>query len=239
MNDQQLFPPDPLFCLSNGHDGSYMHNASNSIAFDGTILPSGTGHARSYYGVQFQFQSSEVCPKNFIIFDQTENRSQIMFNPAVAPNFCYPDLNIHSSYIHDNIEKKENTGKDLPSSRGEDSDDIDALLSLEEEEMEDCDDEEVSTARTQGNYESDSSDCSSYGSKPKKTRNPLLRRSSGCGTSYNSEKKREKMRKMVKALRGIVPGGNGMNTAVVLDEAVKYLKSLKGEVQKLGVGNLK
>ena len=30
-----------------------------------------------------------------------------------------------------------------------------------------------------------------------------------------------------------------MNTVAVLDEAVRYLKSLKVEVQKLGVGDLK
>ncbi|THG12162.1 hypothetical protein TEA_025025 [Camellia sinensis var. sinensis] len=35
------------------------------------------------------------------------------------------------------------------------------------------------------------------------------------------------MRKMVKTLRGIVPGANQMNTVAVLDEAVRYLKSLK------------
>ena len=30
-----------------------------------------------------------------------------------------------------------------------------------------------------------------------------------------------------------------MNTVAVLDEAIRYLKSLKVEVQKLGVGDLK
>ncbi|KAJ0455739.1 putative transcription factor bHLH family [Helianthus annuus] len=54
-----------------------------------------------------------------------------------------------------------------------------------------------------------------------------------------SSGKREKMKKMVKSLRGIVPGGNAeMNTVDVLDEAVKYLKSLKVEAHKMGFGNL-
>ncbi|KAL6989177.1 hypothetical protein U1Q18_014929, partial [Sarracenia purpurea var. burkii] len=43
-----------------------------------------------------------------------------------------------------------------------DSDDIDALLSLEEEEREECDEEKVSMTRIHGNYGSDSSSsCSS------------------------------------------------------------------------------
>ncbi|KAM1138622.1 hypothetical protein COP1_036530 [Malus domestica] len=67
-----------------------------------------------------------------------------------------------------------------------------------------------------------------------------LEKSSGVGSSSscNSERKRQKMKKMVRALRGIVPGGNEMNTVAVLDEAVQYLKSLKVELQKIGVENL-
>ncbi|KAF9625457.1 hypothetical protein IFM89_023052 [Coptis chinensis] len=45
------------------------------------------------------------------------------------------------------------------------------------------------------------------------------------------------MKKMVKALRSIVPGADQMNTATVIDEAVTYLKSLKVEVKKHGLGN--
>ncbi|KAM1094054.1 hypothetical protein ACFX2B_008981 [Malus domestica] len=67
-----------------------------------------------------------------------------------------------------------------------------------------------------------------------------LEKSSGIGSSSssNNERKRQKMKKMVRVLRGIVPGGNEMNTVAVLDEAVQYLKSLKVELQKIGVENL-
>ena len=58
-------------------------------------------------------------------------------------------------------------------------------------------------------------------------------------SSGSSERKREKMRKMVNTLREIVPGGKQMNSVAVIDEAVKYLKSLKVELQKVDVGNLK
>ncbi|KAL0358524.1 UNVERIFIED_CONTAM: Transcription factor [Sesamum angustifolium] len=112
-----------------------------------------------------------------------------------------------------------------------------ALLSTEYEENEECDDDdEVSTARTGAVYECNSPDsCSNYESPSKKSRT-FLRKSSG---DRGSEKKRRRMRKMVKALRGIVPGANRMSPVAVLDEAVRYLKSLRVEVQKLGVGNSK
>ncbi|KAM1109713.1 hypothetical protein EV2_009412 [Malus domestica] len=60
----------------------------------------------------------------------------------------------------------------------------------------------------------------------------------GSSNSSNNERKCQKMKKMVRALRGIVPGGNEMNTVAVLDEAIQYLKSLKVELQKIGVENL-
>lgn len=235
QSDQRFFPQNPVFPHSNQVCDSYMFNAHNESVLGGTILPTGLKHSGPLHGVEFQ--PSEVCPKNFIIFDQTQNRSQIMFHPAIAPKFCSPGFNVHSSYAHNNVEQEENIEKENPSSLREDSDDINALL--DSEDYEQGDEDEVSTARTQGNYGSDSSDsCSSYGSKPKKSKLPPSQKSSG-GSSCNNERRRQKMRKMVKVLRGIVPGGsNRMNTAAVLDEAVRYLKSLKVEAQKLGVANL-
>ncbi|KDP37940.1 hypothetical protein JCGZ_04583 [Jatropha curcas] len=200
-----------------------------------------TKHFMPVHGIEFQ--PSEVCPKNFIIFDQTDYRSQIMFHPAVAHKFNTPGLNMHTSFIQETFERKEvnDIEREISSSLKEDSDDIEALLSLEEDgEQEDYDDEEVSTARAYGNYGCNSPDsCSTYGSKPRKNGSSSVQKSSGSGSSSNSERKRQKMKKMVKTLRGIVPGGDQMNTVTVIDEAVRYLKSLKVEVQKLGVGGLK
>ncbi|KAF7112965.1 hypothetical protein RHSIM_RhsimUnG0174800 [Rhododendron simsii] len=231
QSDQRFFPQNPVFPHSNQVCDSYMFNAHNESVLGGTILPTGLKHSGPLHGVEFQ--PSEVCPKNFIIFDQTQNRSQIMFHPAIATKFCYPGFNVHSCYTHDNVEQEENIEKENPSSLREDSDDINALL--DSEDYEQGDEDEVSTARTQGNYGSDSSDsCSSYGSKPKKSKLPPSQKSSG-GSSCNSEGKRQKMRKMVKVLRGIVPGGsNRMNTAAVLDEAVR--KGRGGDAAVAGGG---
>ncbi|KAJ0797332.1 putative transcription factor bHLH family [Helianthus annuus] len=154
-----------------------------------------------------------------------DNRSQIMYNPG---------LNMGRPYFPDTelMQKDVNT----PRIMEEDSADIDALLSFddenEDEEYEE-DDEEVSTARTDRNDTYDTSDsCSSH------PRNQWVGSTSSHGSRGNLGK-HEKMRRMVKSLRGIVPGGNPqMNTVDVLDEAVKYLKSLKVEARKMGFGNL-
>lgn len=241
QSDHPFLYQDPLFPGLNPMGGTYIHNAPNASGIGGITLPTDVGQPKPFHGVNFQ--SSEACPKNFIIFDQTVDRRQIMFHPGFAPKFCLPSLNVHSAYVNrDNLDREAEAvvEKELSSSYEEDPDDIDALLSWDEEEEECEDDDEVSTARTQGGYGSDSSDsCSSYGSKAKKARLPSssMKKTSACG---KSERKRQKMRKMVQAIRGIVPGGSSqMNTAAVLDEAVRYLKSLKVEMQKIGVTNLK
>ncbi|KAK4399328.1 Transcription factor [Sesamum angolense] len=165
------------------------------------------------------------------------NRSQIMYHPEINSKFFYPGLCV-GAVCQNNINQEDaNDEIKLTSPLKEDSDDIDALLSTEDEENEDCDDDdEVSTARTCAVYECDSPDsCSNYESPSEKS-GSLFRKFSGsrCG-----DKKRQRTRKMVKALRGIVPGAHQMSTVAVLDEAVSYLKSPRVEVQKLGARNLK
>lgn len=208
-----------------------------------TSLPPDPKNLMPSHGIEFQ--PSEICPKNFIIFDQTDHRSQIMFHPAVAHKFGNPAPNMHSNYIPENfdIKRANDYARETPSFAEEDSDDINALLSMEEEEEEEdeYDEEEVSTARTYGCYGNNSPDtCSTRNYKPRKNASSKNSNSnSSSGESSSGERKRHKMKKMVKALRKIVPGGDQMNTANVLDEAVKYLKSLKVEVQKLDVGDFK
>lgn len=179
----------------------------------------------SFFGQNVDFQPSRDCPRNFIIFDRTDNHSQVMYNPGL-------NMGAHAPYFPDTtlMQKDVNTPRDMQ----EDLADIDALLSFEDEDDDDEEyeeEEEVSTARTEGNDTNDTFDSCS--SRPTNSR---LGSTSG-QQSRGSQGKREKMKKMVKSLRGIVPGGNRqMNTADVLDEAVKYLKSLKVEAQKMGVG---
>ncbi|KAK3205644.1 hypothetical protein Dsin_019690 [Dipteronia sinensis] len=241
QRDQQFYPKRAMPPFAKQVGNSYM-DIPVAPAF-GAVLPPAVKPSIPFHGVEFQ--PSEVCPKNFIIFDQNDRRSQVMFNPATAHKFNGPSLNFCATYIQDNFERKDinNMEREMSSSLKEDSDDIDALLSLEEEEEEeeeeDYDEEEVSTARTYGNYGCDSPDSSSsYGTESQKNKSSSSKlKSASSSSNCDSERKRQKMKKMVKVLRGIVPGGNQMNTVAVLDEAVRYLKSLKVEVQKLGVGN--
>ncbi|OAY25107.1 transcription factor bHLH144 [Manihot esculenta] len=237
MHSDQQFHPKEVPHFANQRGNSYMH-IPVAPSFAAALPPTGK-HLMPVHGIEFQ--PSEICPKNFIIFDQNDHRSQVMFHPAVAHKVRGPGLNLHRSYIQENFDGEEvNDIEREVSSLKEDSDDIDALLSLEEDEQDEYDEEEVSTARTYGDYGSNSPDSySTCGSKPRKNGSSSIQRFSGNDSSCNSERKRQKMKKMVKALRGIVPGGDQMNTVTVLDEAVRYLKSLKVEVQKIGVGNFK
>lgn len=216
--------------------GGYTYDVSGTSALNATLA--GPKHTGPFHGVELQ--AYEMCPKNFIIFDQTDNKSRIMFHPAMANKFNCPSFDIHATCAEEN--GAINCNSKESSSLKEDTKDIDALLSLEEE---DDDEEEVSTGRTVGNYGNSSPDSySTSSSRPRKMRSSIQKSfpcSSGGGSSSsgNSEKKRRRMKKMLTALRGIVPGGDRMDSVTVLDEAVRYLKSLKVEVKKLGIGNSK
>ena len=231
QSDQQFYPPKAVPTLADQVGDNYMHIPVAS-AF-GKVLPPCAKPLPPLHGIEFQ--PSEVCPKNFVIFNQTDQRSQIMFNPAIANKFNGHGLNVFSTYFEGKYERKDvnDVEKETSSSLKEDSDDIDALLSSEEEEQKDYDEEEISTARTYGNYESDSDSRSAYSSYSSTLK------SFGSGGSCDPQIKRLKMKKMVKVLRGIVPGADQMGTVAVLDEAVRYLKSMKVEVNKLGVANFK
>ncbi|XP_010538243.2 PREDICTED: transcription factor bHLH144-like [Tarenaya hassleriana] len=190
---------------------------ASSSAFDYVLPP--CAKLRPFHDVELQ--PSMACSKNFIIFDQTCDRSQVMYHPEMTRKLNSPALNAfassfqnkHAGECFSNSDQEE-----ASSSMKEDSDEIDALLSFDEEEEDDNEEEaeEVSTARNWNLSPETSS--SSY-------------------RCNNGQKKRMKMKKIMKVLRRIVPGGEQMNTACILDEAVQYLKSLKAEAHKLGVGN--
>ncbi|KAI3511041.1 hypothetical protein L1887_18183 [Cichorium endivia] len=142
------------------------------------------------------------------------------------------------------VQNDVNAPGEVESIMKEDSADIDLLMSFEEEDeegYEEEEEEEVSTARTHKNDEVDTADSCSLRLPGKGSgRGSWLGLSTAsCKSSGSSDRKRREMKKMVDSLRGIVPGSKRMNTVDVLDEAVKYLKSLKVELQKVGVANLK
>ncbi|KAL6646762.1 hypothetical protein ACP70R_015456 [Stipagrostis hirtigluma subsp. patula] len=157
-----------------------------------------------------ELQPSETCPKNYVIFDQTYDRSRVMFHPSLAHKLGGSSGGGYDHYYGHDAGKgayRNNDGGDGCSVRQkEDTEEIDALLSSEDGEEDDV----VSTGRTPGTPDST---CSSKG----------------------GGRKKERMKKMVRTLKGIIPGGKELDTPAVLDEAVRYLKSLKVEAKKLGV----
>ncbi|CAN6803486.1 unnamed protein product [Brassica oleracea var. botrytis] len=193
-----------------------------------------------FHGVELQ--PSSVCPKNFVVFDQTYDRSQVMYHPELTPRVVNSGLasSFHNEYVAGSYGNYGRQEVSSSSSHQEDPNEIDALLSTDEDddESEDGgDSEEVSTTareslREYGNTSAESS-CSSYGYSSRRKQSV----SGSASSSNNDGKGRRKMKKMMGVLRRIVPGGEEMNTASVLDEAVQYLKSLTLEAQKLGVGH--
>ncbi|KAF0923254.1 hypothetical protein E2562_005225 [Oryza meyeriana var. granulata] len=176
---------------------------------------------------ELELQPSATCPKNYVIFDQTCTKSRVMFHPSLAHKFgggssaydnnLYGGGGAHDAgkgAYRDNVEYDDSCSV----RQKEDTDEIDALLSSEDGDEDDV----VSTGRTPGYRDGSSPDstCSS---------------SYGGGGQARPGRKKERMKKMVRTLKGIIPGGNQMDTPAVLDEAVRYLKSLKVEVKKLGV----
>ncbi|XP_044982923.1 transcription factor bHLH144-like [Hordeum vulgare subsp. vulgare] len=168
-----------------------------------------------------EFQPSDACPKNYVIFDQTYDRSRVMYNPSLPNNLGSSGGN-SGAYDH----SKGGTyygGGECSIRQKEDSGEIDALMSSEEE------DDVLSTGRTSGSRGEGSPDSTcSPGSGYVVSASP-----SGAGGG-GGERKKTRMRKMMKTLKGIIPGGDRMDTPAALDEAVKYLKSLKVEANKHG-----
>lgn len=212
-------------------------HAPLASAFD-AVLPPGVRQITP--SERFKLQPSVICPKNFVICDQTRQQGRILVHPSMTSKFNSHGLMVHATCTQDLEKNKINQmERELSSSFEEDPDDIDALLSLEVDELEDSDEEEVSTARTREICESTSDTCSSYCSKSRKKRlsSSSVQKSSGTRGYCNSETNHMEMKNMVRMLRRIVPGGGSQVDAVsVLDEAVKYLKSLKAEVEQFGVG---
>jgi hypothetical protein len=183
-----------------------------------------------------EFQASDTCPKNYVIFDQTYDRSRVMFHPSLANNFTSPaaggggydyDRQCYGGYDQNYAGKSayyvcaadDDGGASIR--QKEDTDEIDALMSTEDGEDDDDDDDVLSTGRTPG--------CRAAGSPDSTCSSGYAAAGAGGG-----EKKKERMKKMVRTLKGIIPGVDRMDTPAVLDEAVRYLKSLKVEVKKLG-----
>ncbi|XP_062206232.1 transcription factor bHLH144-like [Phragmites australis] len=242
QRDPTAFTGNPSFaygheadnCMANGPQGgqcNYRVPVSPALG-----VPSGmpSPQIRSPLGV-IEFQPSMVCPRNFIIFDHTDDKGRVMYHPALVDKLN--PTNIDAFPYHGEVGCRSSVQdignlEEHSSSFKEDSEEIDALLSSDEESDED---DVVSTGRTPDPLESGPFDSSSL-PMFKKMRY-ISGKSSVCHGSMENFT-HEKIKKMVTVLRGIIPGGDQLDTPALLEEAVRYLKFLKMEAKKLSVEGL-
>jgi hypothetical protein len=208
-----------------GYGGGYGYDAAGGYYSTGGGYPAaaygdplvvGAGHEFPAPLNGLEFQPSETCPKNYVIFDQTCTKSRVMFHPSLAYKLGGSSGHQYDFDYYGDAHGKGASYRDdddgCPGVRQkvEDAAEIDALLSSDQDE-----DDVVSTGRTTppaGCRDGSSPDSTCSSKRPKK----------------------ERVKKMMRTLKGIIPGGSQMDTPAALDEAVRYLKSLKVEAKKLG-----
>ena len=154
-----------------------------------------------------ELEPSEACPKNYVVFDQTCTRSRVTFHPSLARKLGGPpESSRHGAGAACVADADDGCSRVR---QEEDPEEIDALLSLSSE------DDAASTGRAPGSGRDDD------GSSP----------DSACSSGAAGRKK-SRIKKMMRALKGIVPGAKQMDAPAALDEAVWYLRSLKVEAAK-------
>ncbi|WZZ71758.1 hypothetical protein YC2023_083128 [Brassica napus] len=95
-----------------------------------------------FHGVELQ--PSSVCPKNFVVFDQTYDRSQVMYHPELTLRLVNSGLasSFQNEYVvggYGNYGQQEVSSS---SSHQEDPNEIDALLMSTDEDEEDDESED-------------------------------------------------------------------------------------------------
>ncbi|MCO5597960.1 hypothetical protein L7F22_052048 [Adiantum nelumboides] len=81
--------------------------------------------------------------------------------------------------------------------------------------------------------EGSSSSCVNKKQLPKELPSWQLPQSPQQQQLLTEQTRKEKIKNILRLLRGILPGGDSMDTAFVLDEAIQYVRTLQSEVQKL------
>ncbi|KAK3164829.1 hypothetical protein QOZ80_1AG0025340 [Eleusine coracana subsp. coracana] len=227
QRDPTAFTGNPSSAYGHEADGCRIP-ASPAFTPAGMTSPKIQSHV-------FEFQPSKVCPRNFIIFDHTDDKGRIMYHPALVGKLSSGKTDIfrcHGEAVCKSSSQDNGNLQEESSSFKEDSEEIDALLSSDEESDED---DVVSTGRTPDPLDRGPFDSSSP------PRFKKMRHFSGESSIYHGSMENvthEKIRKMVTILRGIIPGGDQLDAPALLEEAVQYLKFLKMEVKNLGVEGL-
>ncbi|CAO2204079.1 unnamed protein product [Urochloa humidicola] len=239
QRDPTAFTGSPSFaygyeadgCMANGSLGgqcNYRIPVSPALR-----VPSGmtSPQFRSPLGI-FELQPSKVCPTNFIIFDHTDDKGRIVYHPALVNKLNPTNIDAfpcHGEVICRSSGQDDGNLEHHASSFKEDTEEIDALLSSDGGSDED---DVMSTGRSPDPL--DIEPCES--TSPPRVKK--MRHFSGKSSVFNGSIENathEEIKKMVTVLRGIIPGGDQLDDPDVLEEAVRYLKFLKVEAEKLGM----
>ncbi|KAF8685855.1 hypothetical protein HU200_043767 [Digitaria exilis] len=165
-----------------------------------------------------ELKPSEACPKNYVIFDQTSTSSWVTFHPSLAHRLTTTGGSSSSATAGHATGAAHDDDLCSPVRHKEDSAEIDALMMSSEDGS--GDDDVTSTGRAPGN---------GGGSSPDSTCSSTC---GGGGGGMPGRKKKDRIKKMMRTLKGIIPGGGQMDTTAALDEAVCYLKSLNVQANK-------
>ncbi|RAL40621.1 hypothetical protein DM860_006691 [Cuscuta australis] len=185
--------------------------------------------------------------RRFLVFDQSGNQTRLVYSssanaswllkPSTAPIDPTP-------FLGDECVQENNEGMEM---HQEDSEELDALLYSDDSDSDSDSDSSGDEVISSGHSPS------KHGNKPGEEgptkRQKLLEghyapfgrseleddAESSCGNTNNCRKrsKKEKIRKTLWVLQNIVPGGKGKGAMGVIDETIRYLKSLKVEAESL------
>nr|QOJ43685.1 bHLH transcription factor [Dracaena cambodiana] len=186
--------------------------------------------------------------KKFMVFDRSGDQTNLIYS-SFGSQFPYPYPSnggpvLPASNETDVYNENENVNEEVH----EDTEEIDALL-YSDSDNDYEEEEEASTGHSPIDTAADFSDNDGEEvansavvqplSPPAKRRrfepelDPLLAdtaSSTRCGShdkDNRKKSKREKIQETVGVLRRIIPGGKGKDAVAVLDEAIRYLKSLR------------
>lgn len=199
--------------------------------------------------------------KRFLIFDQSGDRTNLIFssvgNPQLTVSPILPTTNKSYAYASDCHETDENE------EMHEDTDEIDALLYSDSENSNDMEEastghsplvmeevEEVSSPIPSKRRKLEHSDIDTFLTDTASSAvfpgcHFVIDANAELSYAYSGSKledntgdkttrsKRERIQTTVNLLRRIIPDGKGKDTAAVLDDAIRYLKSLKLQAEAL------
>eukprot|EP00262_Sarcandra_glabra_P012051 TRINITY_DN3013_c0_g2_i1.p1 TRINITY_DN3013_c0_g2~~TRINITY_DN3013_c0_g2_i1.p1 ORF type:complete len:269 (-),score=37.16 TRINITY_DN3013_c0_g2_i1:761-1567(-) len=207
----------------------------------------------SQIGEKFSVPRDEP-KKRFLVFDRSGNRTSLIYSSFGSPlqnpyplntktfNPCGFPGELMLKTDTNSVTRNASDETEATSEMHEDTEDLDALLCSESEE-------ETSTGHspveTMGYKDGEGDEEVASSSTPTSKRrrlnvdcdpDPALADTASsvktsCGSSgfANLDKKlrKERIQKTVSVLQSIIPGGKGMDALVIIDEAIRYLRSLR------------